>query len=549
MGSYTNQIPRKNIETAIELADGILTKAAKDLMVPARTLQRWVAEDIQLNKFRNKILISVAKGSSLKNSTKTRPISLEEARPNSTLELKIKKKGIYIFTTHQNNTEFHEGFIKSLQNFVSDQDAQLAVLAIRYKNMTAYASSQDYTPRWSSELMPYYLNEKIDLNKNLTVLADMRIQAASVSPLSNVGNVAGTKSAIVGHSQLELTMIPTPGEEISRMLITTGSCSKKNYSQSRAGYIASKHHVIGALIVEIDGDKFFIRHVEANDDGAFYYLDKYFSPEGISTGHRASVLHCGDIHTDYVDQGVVSATFTDDDSIMAVCKPENVVLDDVLDFFSANHHHKNDVFLKYAKHHSKRNSVKNELDRLVEFHNKHWTNPQTSYHYIASNHNDALTRWLNEADPKLDPENALIYHTMHVFMLENICMNEYHQPIIPNALESYVHPKITNPHKTFFHGRNKKLVFTKADHGQHGDKGPNGAKGTLNAFANTGYSVVINHGHSPGRKRGAIQGGTSSLYDLGYNSGYSSWLQCHVLEYQDGTVTHLPIIGGQWKMK
>jgi hypothetical protein len=179
---------------------------------------------------------------------------------------------------------------------------------------------------------------------------------------------------------------------------------------------------------------------------------------------------------------------------------------------------------------------------------KLWNDPETFYHVTDSNHNSALPKWLMEADPKFDPENALIYHKLMVYMLENTEMTASGSST-PNPLEYYVKERIENPDRVFFHSPNERVDLKGIDHSQHGHRGPNGSRGTLAAFAKCGYPVIIGHGHAPGKKKDAWQAGTSSRLKLEYNIGYSSWFHTHVGTYMNGKRTNLDVIKGKWRPK
>jgi hypothetical protein len=84
--------------------------------------------------------------------------------------------------------------------------------------------------------------------------------------------------------------------------------------------------------------------------------------------------------------------------------------------------------------------------------------------------------------------------------------------------------------------------------GYHGDHGPNGARGSRAQFGKIGTKVIIGHGHSPGIREGAYQVGTSSLLDLEYVKGPSSWLATHCVVYSNGKRSLLNIVEGEWKL-
>jgi hypothetical protein len=83
----------------------------------------------------------------------------------------------------------------------------------------------------------------------------------------------------------------------------------------------------------------------------------------------------------------------------------------------------------------------------------------------------------------------------------------------------------------------------------HGDKGPNGARGSIKNLRRVGCRVMIGHSHSPGFNEGAMQVGTSSRLQLEYNhGGVSGWLHTHGVVYANGKRQLITIINGKYRL-
>jgi hypothetical protein len=522
-GSIRNKFTTEQIIQTAKDADNNLLKAAKALGVAKTTVWDWFNKP-------EKFLI---------------PTPTDEP-PNNHLNPHSQR---FVITCAQNNTQVHTAFLNSLLSYCQHNQCQLVVLPIRYKNVNAYCPTDQYTVQWPSELHQFYVNSDIELCPRLMLMGGFNIAATALNPLSGIGPVAGNKSAIFGHHQVAMEVIPTPHHEHPRMLLTTGSVSVENYSSSKQGALAKFHHSLGALLVELgDQGEFYVRQLSPTQDGSFYDLDTLYQPaQPPDSGHRASGIVYGDSHIDSMDQQVRDATWESPTSITSICRPEHHYIHDALDFYSANHHHKDNQLVRYAKHQAGAHNVQRELDRLVACHNKIWSDSTATYHYIESNHNLALTKWLQSADPKQDPENALIYHKLMVEVLSNTTMTPS-GAAIPNPLALYVMPRIVNPNNTIFHKRDDKVELFDIDLSQHGDIGINGARGSVQAFARSGRKSVTGHGHSPKIEKGAYRVGTSSLLKLEYNQGYSSWMHCHCIIYPNGKRTLIYIINGRWRL-
>jgi hypothetical protein len=85
------------------------------------------------------------------------------------------------------------------------------------------------------------------------------------------------------------------------------------------------------------------------------------------------------------------------------------------------------------------------------------------------------------------------------------------------------------------------------ENGMHGDLGPNGARGSIRAFARMGRRANVAHSHSAGIFNEVYQAGTSSMLDLGYNRGPSSWSHTHIVTYPEGTRSMVTLWKGRWR--
>lgn len=82
--------------------------------------------------------------------------------------------------------------------------------------------------------------------------------------------------------------------------------------------------------------------------------------------------------------------------------------------------------------------------------------------------------------------------------------------------------------------------------GYHGDRGMNGARGTLASFSKIGTKTITGHSHTPGIEKGAYAVGTSTYLSLEYTHGPSSWMNTHCLIFPNGKRQLIHIIDGEW---
>ena len=471
-------------------------------------------------------------------SKETKPTD-EILTPSETSYIGFKR---YVITSAQNNTEINQEFYQSLLTYCEVNDAKLMIIPVVYRYYGDEADKRKRVVKWPQEVKDHAVVGNVSLNDNVEIRGDVSIVATARNPLSGLETLSGRKSAIYGHGQLQMKMVATPKPELPKMLHTTGSISVKNYSDTKAGIIGDFNHSFSALVVEVEDEVFHVRQLCAGDDGSFYDLECHYHPDHISDTGRVPAMIFGDIHAQAICEDVWDATWAYDGIVDALL-PEDQILHDVLDFGSKNHHHRGRTFLEYKKHHNGSDSVLDEMNDLKNLHNTIWNDEGTDYHYIASNHHDALTRWLEEADPKEDPRNAAMYHSLMTLKLECIDAGEN-----TDVMELWLKGEIDNPYSTHFHDRDERFLIKGIDLNNHGDKGANGARGSAASFAKAGYKTVTGHTHTPQIEKGAWVVGCSCNLDMGYNTGYSSWMNTHCVIYPNGKRQLINIIKGKWRV-
>lgn len=460
----------------------------------------------------------------------------------------------YVITSAQNATPVHVPFFSAIQTYCEHNDARLIVIPYRYKNPTSIWNDnnkdQEY---WASELHEFLTEEELRLSNNLRVMGNIKIQPTATQPLSGFDGYTGTDSAVFAHPKIQLKTVPTPSQLLPKILTTTGTITVPNYTDSKAGWKSDFHHSLAALIVEIDDDGLaHIRHIHADDEtGAFYDITKYYTATEVTDGHRISALVTGDTHAEFIDAKVKAATYTSPDSLMKVLNPEIRILHDVEDFYSRNHHHRGNDIIAVGKHFFGRNNVEKSLQITADFIDE-TTVPDTINIIVKSNHDEAFDRWLREADPKFDPENAKFYYYMKYHQLANIKPSETGFSTI-DAFEFWCHnpdqePGLASKDHTRFLKRDESFVVSGIELGFHGDMGPNGSRGSIRNFANIGPKTVIGHSHTPGIHEGCYQVGVSARLDMSYVSGPSSWMHTHCIIYPDGSRTLVNILNGKWRI-
>lgn len=455
----------------------------------------------------------------------------------------------YVFTAAQNATPVHKPFLESLLHYCAHRDAELVVSGYRYRNPTSFWSDkQSHDEWWDTPLLPYLYQTREIINENLEFLGDVYSQATRVKPLTGFDALSGARSCILPHPKVQLRTVPTPAHQYPKILTTTGAVTVPNYTQTTMGKLGEFHHTFGAIVVEVGADgSFSMRQLSAQKNGAFFDMTPEgvirVDRDGVTTGHKLSGLVMGDTHVDFVDPGVVAATFENDDSICRVGDPGWLVWHDLIDLYSRNRHADN-PFVELAKTCDGTDSVYEELVRGWRFHDE--MAGKTRSAIVNSNHTNArLDRFMQDCDWKKDPANAEFYLETALHMVRSLRKTEsghvYDDPFVHWGKKLSKAPNVT------FLDLDKSFKIAGIECQYHGHIGPGAARGaTLGNMRRIGSKSVFAHTHKPGTEEGTMTAGTSTLLRLGYNAGPSSWMNSHVGILPNGKRQHLFIMRGNW---
>ncbi len=485
----------------------------------------------------------------------------------------------FIITTAQNATPVHAEFFESMKNYCDYNDAELVVIPIRYKNATSqWTQSQENAEHWLRDVgiaelakkrrtqswfyknahrfpanswnefvdqyvAKYLYNQRKKLNENLVLVGDMKTHPTATKPLSRCESVTLGESGIFGHTKIQMTVVPTPQGRFPKVLATTGACTVKNYTDSKAGKLGEFHHALAALVVEVVGKKFFMRHVNAMKDGSFIDLDTEYSVGGVSSAPPALALVIGDTHRRFLDRKVERCTFSKG-GMVDTLSPETLVFHDLHDGYAENPHHFGNPFVNLAKRNAAMHLVKEEIVDDVKWLIR--TIGKRKAIIVPSNHDNFLWRWIIKNDWRLDTDNAEFYLETALAMVKDTVM-QVSGSATPDPFTYWVNKWKGKAPITCL-ARDESFVLGDVELSMHGDQGPNGSRGSRQNLRRIGVKSIIGHSHTPGIEEGCYQTGTSTPLKLEYNTGPSSWLQAHVILYANGKRAVLPIIDGSWRI-
>lgn len=462
----------------------------------------------------------------------------DNAQPQRITEKKtIKQSAGYVVTCAQNDTPVHTKFLASLIRYCKAKSYQLIVIPTHYKNPSAFGSSKDY--EWSDSVKPYLLSDDFKPCKNLRIMGSIKIQPTATRPLSSLDTISGCDSAIFGHAKVALRSIATKADSMAKLLYTTGSLTKKNYSDSKAGRKGEFHHVLGAVVIEVGGEKFHARNISAQGDGSFIDLDYKWSAEKREKIKGVPVITLGDLHAEQASESALACYR----EVRKVLRPKRLVLHDVLNFGSASYH--NTFFERFEKFHNGSDSVRDELEFTCKMLDD-LSEGVEQVVMVASNHNDHFTKWLELDKNANDLRNARIYAETRAYYLKEL--EEGRRPVSPLAY--WASQWCKNFHKMKFLERDEGYSVHGVELSYHGDKGPGGARGSTMNLSRIGAKVTKGHDHKAEIIDGCYSAGTFSILNPSYTHGSpSAWVNSMVIQYQNGKRTHINSIDGQWRAK
>lgn len=452
----------------------------------------------------------------------------------------VTRKTRFVFTSAQNNTYVHENFLKSLLLYCEKNNAELVVGTFTYdKNGWYREGGVGGDEIWyDPKVRDHILNESCVVSDTLLWCGELNILPTAVTPLSGFKTYCKEKSGIVPHAKLQMESIPTAKFEECRMMYTTGCITLPNYIQKTSGQKAEFHHVIGAVVAEVDEEgTWFVRQLVADSDtGEFYDLDGHYTPEGYTEGCRVEAINWGDLHSEKKDEDLYERSFRAPNSLLDFLKPKYQFAHDTLDFTTRNHHNIKDQYHRYAMQvgSSGMDLVEDDIRKAGEVLGM-MERPWCRTIVVESNHDLALMKWLKESDPKYDNVwNAKFYHKCQVAIIDSIIKQEESFSIFKVVMED-MFPSLD----VEFLQVDESFVICEGygggiECGNHGHIGNNGGKGSLQSFRVLGRRQNIGHGHHAFILDGVYGAGVKGKLDMGYNIGGSNWSHSDIITYQNG---------------
>lgn len=469
---------------------------------------------------------------------------------------KVKR---YILSSAQNNTRLHAQVWTNLLALAKHYGAEIMVSRYlydtRFHGKTAKPGTADHQGHdgvWYDErIEPYVCDRSVQLALGLVFCGEVQILPTAKRPLSGFESYTGRASCILPHAKFAMASVASGKHEAAKLIYTTGTVTLRNYVKKKAGHLATFHHGYGAVLVEVDDQgSWWVRQLNADSGGTIYDLDVRARSGRVTAGHRVEAVSWGDAHARRADRVVRDLAWAPG-GMLERLRPKHQFFHDLLDFRSRNHHEIDSGRKRFERAVSGAGAEDDVAQELREaaaelvYRSRPWCKTVV----VASNHDQALLRWLDTADYRVDPKNALTFLTLQHAVYRAIVRGDKAFDVFEYGVRRY---GAKLPKNVRFLREDESYIVCRdanggIECGMHGHLGPNGTKGSANAFARMGRKAIVGHTHSAGIVDGVYTAGTSSDLDLGYNRGPSSWTHSHVVVYPNGKRTIVTMWKGKWR--
>lgn len=443
-----------------------------------------------------------------------------------------KRRKTLLISWAQNNTKINKNLLTNIEAYATHLKANIHIIAGRYKNPTSiFTEGQKGEEFWDKDVQKYLDANRHSLHKYLQILSDVKISPTASMPLSGLNGITGLESCIVGHPRQHLKSLPVLEGYPHKLLLSTGACTVPNYTDSKAGKKGEFHHMLGFIIVELDGDNFHIRQINADDDGNFYDLNNRAYQGSIYDNEEGcDVAILGDVHVRHNDEVATKAAF----ELIDYLKPDQVVVHDIAEMESILHWDEKDPFKLLQKEELGLDNLQGEIDQIMD-----WIEDHKEYNLVMarSNHDDMLDRWLKSTDWRKS-NNKKTYLELSNILANN--KDAQTKGVLPYLINQRFGEDVTTL------SLDDSFRIHKWELAMHGHLGANGSRGGHTQFKNLNTKNITGHGHHPHREDGHIMVGTLSHLRVGFNRGPSSWMNGIGLIYPDGKAQLIHIINGEY---
>lgn len=452
---------------------------------------------------------------------------------------------------HLNASNVHVKGLQAIENFLKRKNAELVIQPMRAHVKALKNQPQHYDPILQKHIGNFYteytFNRRLkaieaQLNPQqinpLTGLKRLKADLGTFFEKAEIGNKISSEikrfktSLIIAHSKQMMEVIPTGNSTHPRIIHSTGAITRPSYLKNRIGIIADQDHVLGGLIVEVEGDKFFLRQAQIDPiDGSFVDLGIRYHADGSIEEERAEAFKMGDLHPGYHDDKALSCIY----EMWDLIKPKKIFYEDFFDGHSISHHMVNKNLSRQKKLPCFSTlGTECSMAHKVLYDSFDKAPKDAVIFATASNHPEHVIRYLEEGRYIKDDANYDIAHRMVVDSLDG-----------NNPLKKYIDPD----GRMIWLNENDDVFVEGVQMAAHGHLGVNGSRGGKGGYEMAYGNAMIAHSHTPGIFHQVFQVGHTSEERHGYNQGPGTWILCSGAVYRRGQKQLMMIIGREWRSK
>lgn len=445
----------------------------------------------------------------------------------------------WILTAAQDDTPVHERFWSNLQILAKTIDAEISVAGLTYQTMR-HTDRETLTGTYREPMRPYLRFDPMDCGPVLWC-AEMNTLVTAVKPLSGLEAYSRGRDAVFPHTKHHMVTVPQAMGSHVPVLMTTGVVTVENYIEKKAGLKARFHHILGAVVVEVnDSGEAWMWHIQATPDGSFQHLDIQIKDGIVTRGNRVEALVHGDIHHPYISEDMAHGIWGRvGDSMIEQLMPKFQFFHDILDFKAYSRHTEGDHFFHAEMEVEAQLSVPEHFRTCAEFMSKYSKRDFCQSVWVLANHDRRFIRWCKNPLPANETiENSIFWHKARMAQLEATRDRDENFDLVLWAMK---HMDPLNLSDISFVPQGGSFVICQdtggIECGWHGDDGVNGTRGSATSYAKMARKITRGHEHSPSIIDGTHTVGMLGDLDQGYNKGPSSWKHASNIVYPNGKRT------------
>ena len=435
----------------------------------------------------------------------------------------------YIITSIQHNAPVNKNLLANMLTFAKEQRVDKIFTFLMRGKYKEEELIDKNIEKLLAENVIELVGQSFKLNANLRIY-DTKILPQQINPSTGLNRkLSRDYSYILPSPKIRYESIANT-TKYPRALMSTGCLTKPNYKEHTAhGRKAVEMHQYGFVFVEIINNQIFkAQQIEATQKGDFQHLTKKYH-EGKIVKAQPEALILGDWHTGDTDLWVRKESIR----LIKELNPKRVILHDLFNGHSVNHHEKDQLLSQLRNIRDKRISLQDEMTNVYKeicFFAKQF--PDTHFFVVRSNHDDFLEKYIQHKMFMYDTPNFLFTCRIIASILD-----EKKVPLKEAlSLIGELPPNFT------FLQQDECYRIQGIELAMHGHLGANGSKGSPNQFNALNLKSITGHTHSPKLLENAMVVGTSTRLKLNYTHGASSWLNAHGILYGNGKYSLITLI-------